>query len=97
MKTQKYSSIHKFKIGIIGYGKMGKHHMRAISLQDCAKIVGIADPLVEWADLGDLLPADIKVFSSAEELLNKATPDVVHIVTPPSTHEKINVHFSCPS
>jgi len=89
MKAQKYSSINMLKIGIIGCGKMGKHHIRAISLQDCAKIVGIADPLIEQADLGDLLPADIKVFSSAEEFLNKATPDVVHIVTPPSTHAKL--------
>ena len=80
------SGIHQLRVGLIGAGKMGLHHLRAIGAQSGARVVGIADPLANREALGPLLPDDAIIVASAEELFEQAKPDVVHIVTPPHTH-----------
>ena len=74
------------RIAIIGFGKMGLNHAKAIQRCAGARLVGIADPAAEADKLPATLAEDVRVFKSAGELLDGIAPDVVHVVTPPSTH-----------
>ncbi len=78
--------ISPLRVGLIGSGKMGQHHLKAIAASQLATVVGIADPAASPEELLPLLPAGAIVVADAAELLSRARPDVVHIVTPPSTH-----------
>lgn len=79
----------KLKIAVIGCGKMGKHHLRAIQTLDNAEIIGVVDPLATKEKLGELLPLNAKVFATLDDMFQNAKPDVVHIVTPPASHTNI--------
>jgi predicted dehydrogenase/nucleoside-diphosphate-sugar epimerase len=73
-------------VGLIGTGKMGLHHLKAIAHVNGARVVGVADPAASAESLADVLPAGARVFKDAGEMLAAARPDVVHIVTPPRSH-----------
>ncbi|MCC7181499.1 MAG: Gfo/Idh/MocA family oxidoreductase [Acidobacteria bacterium] len=77
------------RVGLIGAGKMGRHHLKAIAASGVATVVGIADPAASKEDLEELLPADAVVVGSPIELFERARPDVVHIVTPPGSHAEL--------
>ena len=79
------------RVGLIGSGKMGLHHLKAIGTSQLATVVGIADPAASLEELKPVLPADAIVVASAAEMLERARPDVVHIVTPPSTHADLAI------
>jgi predicted dehydrogenase/nucleoside-diphosphate-sugar epimerase len=79
----------KLRVGLIGSGKMGRHHLKAIGASQMAHVVGIADPAASPEELRPLLPDDAIVVGSAAELIERARPDIVHIVTPPSTHAEL--------
>ena len=66
----------KLKIGIIGYGKMGKIRHKAIEKSGQAEVIVIFDP-------NPIVPVNhkIKVASSAEKVLNQEI-DAVFICTP---------------
>ena len=74
------------RVGLIGLGKMGQHHLKAIGATGMAKVVGVADPMANPDDMSGLVSPDAIVVGSAAEMLEKARPDVVHIVTPPALH-----------
>lgn len=76
----------KLKIGVLGCGKMGQQHMQAIKLQGSAEIVAVADPMPDKAKLNSILPGSTKIYSDSDELIKNETLDILHIVTPPSTH-----------
>lgn len=78
------------RVGLIGCGKMGLHHLRAIAAQPGAAIVGVADPVAGPDELASLIPAGTPLFNSANALLEGARPDVVHIVTPPASHADLS-------
>jgi len=74
------------RVGIFGAGKMAMHHIQAIRLLGNSKIVAIADPAADPHKLKSVLPEDIPIFSSPEELLEETRPEIVHVCTPPHTH-----------
>jgi predicted dehydrogenase/nucleoside-diphosphate-sugar epimerase len=74
------------RVGLVGCGKMGLHHLAAIAKAPGAKVVGIADPLADADDLKGLIPADARIVADVGALLAETRPDVVHVVTPPHTH-----------
>ena len=74
------------RVAIIGCGKMGLHHVKAIQACSSGRLVAVADPGGDRAKLEPLLPQGVQWFASAVELLESAKPDVVHIATPPSSH-----------
>jgi predicted dehydrogenase/nucleoside-diphosphate-sugar epimerase len=74
------------RVGLIGAGKMGMHHLRAIARVPNAAVVGVADPAVTRDTFEGALPRDAALVADADRLLNELRPDVVHIVTPPETH-----------
>src|SRR4051812_39112888 len=77
------------RIGLIGSGKMGVQHLKAIGATPGATIVGVADPAADREGLIPLLPAGAVIVPSAAELFAQARPEVVHIVTPPATHTRL--------
>src|SRR5262245_9745953 len=77
------------RVGLIGAGKMGMHHLKAIKALPNATVVGIADPAASREALEGLLPAEAEIVPTAAELLNRIKPDVVHIVTPPGSHASL--------
>ncbi len=79
------SSLPPLRVALIGCGKMGKHHLRAINASGRAVVVGIADPAASEEELRPLI-GDAIIVATAAEMLARAKPDVVHIVTPPGTH-----------
>ena len=77
------------RIALIGCGKMAVNHVKAIQTCPGAVIVGVSDPQGVPARLQTLLPASATWYASADEMLDAVRPDVVHIVTPPSTHAQL--------
>ena len=74
------------RIGIIGCGKMGLNHIRAVQTQPSVEIVGVADPLFHDGSVSEALFEKMPVFHDAATLLAETHPDVVHITTTPGTH-----------
>ncbi len=77
------------RVGLIGSGKMGINHLKAIRMIPNAEVVGIADPAANEETLRPLIPAGARIVKSAAELLEQIKPDVVHIVTPQFTHTEL--------
>jgi len=73
-------------VAIIGCGKMGLHHARAIQASRGGRLVAVADPATDPTKLASVLPKEVRVFTSAADLLKTVKPDVVHVATPPGTH-----------
>jgi predicted dehydrogenase len=74
------------KIAIVGCGKIADQHMEAINrISDCS-VVAVCDrePLMA-EQLGERFGV-ARRFSDVRAMLQSATPDVVHITTPPQSH-----------
>jgi predicted dehydrogenase/nucleoside-diphosphate-sugar epimerase len=74
------------RVALVGVGKMGLHHLAAITKTPGAVLIGIVDPLADAEELRELIPSDARIFRDLTTMLNDARPDVAHIVTPPHTH-----------
>jgi predicted dehydrogenase len=74
------------RVGIIGCGKIADSHASQIKRIKGCELVGVCDrePLMA-EQLFKRFPIK-QYFSSVEELLRVARPDVVHITTPPQSH-----------
>ncbi len=80
------SSEPPLRVALVGCGKMGLHHARAIRAQSSARLVAAVDPKADRAKVGPILGPDVQWYDSVTELLEAAAPDIVHIVTPPASH-----------
>jgi len=76
----------KLKVAIIGIGRMGINHVKAIKPQKYAEIVALADPSMDRVRVSTFFDKEPAVFSSAGALFDAVKPDVVHVVTPPDKH-----------
>jgi predicted dehydrogenase/nucleoside-diphosphate-sugar epimerase len=74
------------KVALFGCGKMGMHHLQVIKSLPSSELVGIADPRINEQDFRKIAGPGVMIAPTAEGLLDKVKPDVVHIVTPPYTH-----------
>ena len=80
----------QLRVAIVGAGKMGLHHARAICrLSGLAHVVAAADPSDAARDAMRKVWPDAAVFSSLDELLAAIDVDVVHVCTAPETHEQM--------
>ena len=76
------------RVGIFGAGQMAQQHARAIArLGDFAKVTAVADPSPEALEQMQRIAPGTTTFASSSDLLRSASVDVVHICTPPNTHE----------
>jgi predicted dehydrogenase/uncharacterized protein YbjT (DUF2867 family) len=77
------------RVALVGCGKMGLNHVKAIKACPTATLVAVADPVTDPASVQGSLPEGVRWFTSTTELLETVRPDVVHIVTPPGTHVEV--------
>jgi predicted dehydrogenase/nucleoside-diphosphate-sugar epimerase len=77
------------RIGIVGAGKMAQHHARAVARTGTGDIVAVADPNDKARNEMLQLAPGAKAFDSLPSLISQCPVDVVHIVTPPATHESL--------
>jgi predicted dehydrogenase/nucleoside-diphosphate-sugar epimerase len=82
-------AVAPLKVALVGCGKMGLNHVKAIKACTTATLVAVADPVTDPAAVQSSLPEGVRWFTSTLELLETVRPDVVHIVTPPSTHVEV--------
>lgn len=76
------------KIGIVGCGIISRHHLAAAARYPHATVVGVADTDLARAREQAARFCVAHSFASLTDLLNLA-PDVVHVLTPPHTHERL--------
>jgi len=74
------------KVGIIGSGRMGIQHLRAVRESKSGEIIAIADTRPNASEIKEIIGNEARIFISAQELFKNSRPDVVHVVTPPGTH-----------
>ena len=77
------------RVGIIGTGRIGKVHIRALnSMLDHARIVAVADPYLDEKAVRDLVvsPEPVKFTKNVDEIFTDPGVDAVFICTPTDTH-----------
>ncbi|HET7563600.1 MAG TPA: Gfo/Idh/MocA family oxidoreductase [Gemmatimonadaceae bacterium] len=76
------------RVAIVGAGKMGQHHARAIAhLGPLARVVASVDPAPAAREAIEQLCAGSTAYPDLETLFAHEAIDVVHICTAPSTHQ----------
>lgn len=79
-----------YRVGIIGTGSFANAHAEALqALGDRVKIVTAADASPERGQVFCETHRIPSFFSNADALLREAQPDIVHICTPPNTHQRL--------
>jgi 2-alkyl-3-oxoalkanoate reductase len=79
----------KLRAGIVGCGRVSEHHLRHLSARPDVEIVGVVDPNLEAART---LAARFDVpnaYASLDAMLAAHKVDVVHVITPPSSHKEV--------
>lgn len=88
-KPQVVPQRETLRVGIIGAGQMARQHARAIGRLVDATVSAVVDPDPgALQEIRRIQPRAIG-FASFEDLLRSQTVDVVHICTPPQTHERL--------
>ena len=78
------------RVGIVGAGQMARQHARAIGrLPQLATVAAVVDPDVAAIEAIRLIQPGVAGFPSLRELLQSEMVDVVHVCTPPETHEAL--------
>jgi len=83
------STDKKIKVGVVGVGHLGKHHMRLLKGLDC-ELVGVADPSEEARQFA----ADthgLQTFADYREM--KGLVDAVSVVVPTRLHREVGCFF----
>jgi predicted dehydrogenase/nucleoside-diphosphate-sugar epimerase len=77
------------RVAILGGGRMAQKHATAIRLQAGTNLVAVVDPFLATEEIQSRFGRDVQPFRDTAEMLAAARPDIVHIVTPPSTHSAL--------
>ena len=78
----------KVKIGVVGAGHLGKHHIKHLSNHSLVEFVGFFDSNQDNAQLVSK-KFNVKSFGSENDLINAS--EGINIVTPTDTHHDIAV------
>jgi predicted dehydrogenase len=79
----------RLKVALIGCGKIADQHVRAIQRCTGSEVVAVCDREPMMAEqLSERFGIPGR-YMDADEMLRTERPDVVHIVTPPQTHETL--------
>ena len=84
----------KIRMGIVGFGNMGKNHARMILRGETPEIelAAIADHReVARVAASEIVPDSVKIFSSAEEMFESGCVDAVLIATQHIDHPRLTV------
>ena len=80
----------KTRVGLVGAGYVSAYHIRALQTLPHVSIVGVADPSLERAHALARRFGISGVFGSLSEMRD-LRPDVIHILTPPSSHARLTI------
>jgi predicted dehydrogenase/nucleoside-diphosphate-sugar epimerase len=84
------ASSRPIEVAIVGGGKMAQQHARAVGRAGVsATVVAFAEPERAAAEAMQAVAPGARAFSGLTALLEAVRPDVVHICTPPVTHEPL--------
>lgn len=78
------------RVGIVGAGYVSSYHIRAVQSLGYATVVGIADLNRTQAEEMANKFGIASVYNSLAEM-HAAKPDVIHILTPPSSHKALAI------
>ena len=83
-----HASPAPLRVAIVGAGKMGQHHARAIAhLPARARVTAVVDPMPAAREAMTQISPGVSAYATIEELLARHEVDVVHVCTSPATHE----------
>ncbi|HEX6967166.1 MAG TPA: Gfo/Idh/MocA family oxidoreductase [Gemmatimonadaceae bacterium] len=87
-RSSKGSPAAPLRVAVVGGGKMGQHHARAITnLGQLARVAAVVDPAPAARDaIGQIAPG-ATAYADLDALLAHEEIDVVHVCTAPSTHQ----------
>lgn len=79
------SANETFHLGLVGAGRMGRTHLRALGESTDVKVVAVAEPIEGLRD-DAVATFALAGFASLDDMLESVTLDGVLIVTPSDTH-----------
>ena len=77
------------RTGVIGTGVISKEHLTFLQESKLTKLVGVCDLSRVAADYAAQRFEADAAYTDYKKMLDEAQPDVVHVLTPPSTHKFI--------
>jgi predicted dehydrogenase len=77
------------KSAVIGTGAISKEHLSFLANCDRARLVGVCDLSPVAANYAAQQFQADAAYTDYREMIDRAKPDVVHILTPPQTHKAI--------
>ena len=90
MQTDLHPSSAPLRVAILGAGKMGDHHARALArVAPLAEVVAVFDPIRASADAFARRYPGARAYDDVEGLFALERIDVAHVCAPPSAHEAL--------
>jgi predicted dehydrogenase len=90
------------KAAVIGTGVISKQHLSFLDSSEYSELVGVCDLSTAAAQYAAETYHAGQAFTDYQEMLATTQPDVVHILTPPNTHQRLvtdclnaNSHVIC--
>jgi predicted dehydrogenase len=74
------------RAAVVGCGAIAHEHLRALADLDRAHIVGVCDTSPALAEVVGSMYGSEAWFDDLGTMLDRARPDVLHVLTPPHTH-----------
>lgn len=74
------------RAGLVGAGSMGRNHAGVIRSLGRSRLVAVADPDQESAELARGGRSEVQLFSRIYDMLRAADLDVLHVCSPPALH-----------
>ena len=75
-----------WRVGLLGAGYVSQYHLRALKKLSNVEIVGVADLDQERAARAASAFGVPRVFRTLQDMAKARHPDVIHVLTPPSSH-----------
>src|SRR5437660_7819319 len=79
----------RLKAAVIGTGKISEEHLRFLRDAEGVDVAGVCDLSPSLAKYAAERFGGGKPFTDAAQMLQESAPDVVHVLTPPHTHERL--------
>src|SRR5438105_3134887 len=77
------------RVGVIGCGTISYEHLPFLGSADSIHLVGVCDFSKASAEFAKRRFRADEAFFDARDMLEKAKPEVVHVLTPPHTHREL--------
>ncbi len=83
----------RIKIGLVGCGQIADAHLQQIRHRQCADLVAVCDLEPLLARQAAERFEEPGQFTSVEQMLDQARPDIVHLTTPVQTHSPLTIQL----